>query len=86
MAMNNPMELPIDPPEFDLGSEQRNFTDYQQMIEDRKAWNRTIANFDKSVEKCKTCGGPMEQTMMSDEVNGVEYFNLCKNPDCPDKQ
>ena len=57
--------------------------DYQKRVDERKRWHRTIAQFDETVEKCPHCGGPMEQTMMSDEVNGVEYFNVCKNPDCP---
>lgn len=56
--------------------------DYQKLVEDRKRWNRTIANFNDDVEKCPHCGGPMEETMMADEVNGVEYFLVCKNPDC----
>ncbi len=57
--------------------------DYQKLDEERKRWNRTIAQFDETVEKCPHCNGPMEQTMMADEVNGVEYFSICKNPDCP---
>lgn len=56
--------------------------EYQRRVKKRKQWNRTIAQFDETAEKCAHCNGPMEQTMMVDEVNGVEYFNICKNPDC----
>ncbi len=55
-------------------------------IEERKQWNRTISQFDDTIEKCPHCGGPMEETMMADEINGVEYFLVCKNPDCPAKE
>jgi len=59
-----------------------NLLDYGKLAAERKQWNRTIAQFDENIEKCETCGGPMEQTVTIDEMNGTEYWNVCKNPDC----
>lgn len=63
-----------------------NLLEYAKLEEDRKRWNRTIAQFDGDVEKCKYCGGPMEPGTAIDESIGVEYFNVCKNPDCLGKE
>jgi len=59
-----------------------NLLEYGKLEEERKRWNRTIAQFDDDVEKCEHCGGPMEQGMVSHEAIGVEYFMTCKNPNC----
>jgi hypothetical protein len=58
-------------------------TNILDVIEERKQWNRTIANFDDTIEKCEYCGGPKEEKQVIDPVNGVDYYLVCKNPDCP---
>lgn len=61
--------------------------DYAKRTEDRKRWHRTIAQFDDDVEKCEVCGGPMEQAMAADPAaDDVDYYNVCRNPDCPNNQ
>lgn len=57
--------------------------EYQKRVEERKVWNRTIAQFDDTVQKCEVCGGPKEEIMFANEIVGVEYDLVCKNPDCP---
>jgi hypothetical protein len=52
------------------------------ITEDRKQWHGLAS----SVGSCKSCGGPLEEIMFSNEIIGVEYDYVCKNPDCPEKQ
>ncbi len=51
--------------------------EFGKQVEDRKKWNRTIAQFDDG-PKCSECNGPLET--VTDYINGIEY--ICKNPDC----
>ncbi len=47
---------------------------------DRKDWHHAEA----TMGRCEVCQGPLEEKMfVIPATDSVDYYEVCKNPDCP---